>query len=303
MSTLRFGGYQPEASVHTRALRHLAATLTSRLGADCQVEVTPDVTAVGRRAADLLTLVETGEIDLCYFASSYLAGRVPALKVVDLPFTFPDRTRIYAALDGTLGAMLSAEVAAATGYHVLGFWDNGFRHISNRLRPIRRPDDCRGMRLRTLDNALHREIFSTLGFVPVVVDVKDLASAVVNGIVDAQENPLTNLVNFNLHKTHRFVSLTTHFFGVALLLVNRAAFDRLPAGTRAALVEASVEATARQRDMAQAEDARCLKLLAEDGVAVIGPEAIDLAAFKEKLAPIVARETAALGGELVAKLG
>jgi TRAP-type C4-dicarboxylate transport system substrate-binding protein len=301
MTTLRCGGYQPEASVHTRALRHLAAAFASR--PDVRVEVTADVTATGRRAADLPTLVETGALDLCYFASSYLAGRVPALGVFDIPFAVADRARIYAALDRSLGATLAAAVAAATGYRVLGFWDNGFRHISNRLRPLRHPDDCRGLRLRTLDNALHQEIFSTLGFTPMVVDVKDLADAVARGTVDAQENPLTNLVNFNLHKTHRHVSLTAHFFGVALLLVNRAWFDALPAGTRDALVAAAAEATAKQRDFAQAEDARCLELLAADGVAVVAADEIDRAAFKAKLAPIISREANKIGAEFFAALG
>ena len=117
-----------------------------------------------------------------------------------------------------------------TGYRVLGYWDNGFRHISNRLRPIRHPDDCRGMRIRTLDNAVYRQALAAMGFAPVTIDVKDLVRAVETHEVDAQENPLTNTVNFGLHRTHKHLSLTSHFYGVALLLANRAWLEALRPG-------------------------------------------------------------------------
>ena len=224
---LRLGGYQPESSVHTRALHHLAGLALERLGGAVEPTIQVNITAQGHRAAELLTMVEDGRLDGCYFASSYLTSRVPSLSVFDLPFVATDRERDYAKLDGEFGMRLAADVAARTGYRVLGYWDNGFRHVSNRLRPIRHPDDCRGIRLRTLDNTLHQEIFAALGFQPVFLDVKDLPDAVVREVVDAQENPLTNLVNFGIHQTHRHVSLTSHFFGVALFLVNGAWFDAL----------------------------------------------------------------------------
>src|SRR5262249_46352675 len=157
-------------------------------------------------------------------SSSYLAGRVPSLRLLDLPFLVSDRARAYEALDGPLGDRLAADIAGVTGYRVLGFWDNGFRHFSNRLRPIRHPRACRGLRIRTLDNELHQQVFRQLGFEPVTIDVKDLPAAVASGQIDAQENPLTNTLNFALHRTHRHISLTSHFFGVALLLVNREHF-------------------------------------------------------------------------------
>jgi TRAP-type C4-dicarboxylate transport system substrate-binding protein len=139
-------------------------------------------------------------------------------------------------------------------------------------------------------SALHKEIFAALGFEPVVVDVKDLAPAVAGHTVDAQENPLTNIVNFALHRTHRHVSLTAHFFGVALVLANRAWFDALDGETQAALRAAIAEATARQREFAVAEDARCLAVLRADGVGVVAADSIDIAAFRAKLAPLVTRE-------------
>ena len=290
MPVLRLAGYQPDASVHTRALRQFAATLRMRCGLGSTVEVVPDVTRQGARAAELPALVDDGSFDMCYLASSYLAARVEALGVLDMPFPTADRDTLHRKLDGEFGARLAAETAARSPFRVLGFWDNGLRHISNRLRPIRHPDDCGRMRLRTLDNALHREMFAALGFEPIFIDVKDLADAAARCVIDAQENPLTNFVNFGLYKFHRHVSLTSHLFGVALLLINRDRFDALAPELQGAIREAAVAATREQRALAAAEDARCRALLEAEGVDVIGPEDIDFSAFSARLATIIERE-------------
>lgn len=298
---LRCGGYQGEASVHTRGLRALADALAAA-GRDVAAEITPNVTAEGRPAASLPGLVESGALELCYFNSSYLAARVPALRLLDLPFVITNRARAYAALDGALGRYLIEAVEATTGFRLLGFWDNGFRHLTNRARPIRAPRDCAGLRLRTVDSALHQEIFRALGFEPLVIDVKDLPDAVASGRVDAQENPLTNTVNFGLHRTHRYISLTAHFFGVVLVLVQRARFDGWPASTRNAIRNALATATAAQRGFAADEDAVCLTQLAADGCTVLGPDALDLAGFDAAVSAIRRRETTALDPRLARAL-
>ncbi len=280
MTVLRFAGYQPARSVHTRALHALRDSVA---GGDLEIVVTDSILADGRKAADLLGMVENGELDGCYFASSYLAGRVPALGVFDLPFQAGTREEVFAGLDGDAGAALAEKVSAATGYRVLAWWDNGIRHISNAVRPIRAPADCVGLRLRTLDNARHQAAFRRLGFQPVFVDVADLPRAVAERTVDAQENPLTNLVNFNIQLYHPYVGLTGHLLGIALLLVNRARYDALPVGLRRSLVAAARESEAVQRALAIAEDGACLRLLEDAGVSVIGPDAIDFRAFRAAL--------------------
>jgi TRAP-type C4-dicarboxylate transport system substrate-binding protein len=283
-ATLRLGGYQAETSILTRSLRSLATALSGVPGANWHVEVMRDITERGARAVDLLSMVEEGSVNICYFASSYLVGRVAALGCFDEPFAVVDRARIYAELDGGLGARLAGDVARHTGYRVVGYWDNGLRHISNRLRPIRGPADCQGMRIRTLDNATYRQALAAMGFTPLTIDVKDLVRAVETHEVDAQENPLTNTVHFGLHKTHKHLSLTSHFHGVALLLANRAWLEALPAPTQAAVLVACTEATAAQRQLAIAEDELCLEQLRRDGVAIVPAAEIDFAAFRAAVA-------------------
>ncbi|MEK9661415.1 MAG: TRAP transporter substrate-binding protein DctP, partial [Alphaproteobacteria bacterium] len=146
----RMGGYQPPASVHNRAAAEFGAMLEASLGDKVAFHHTGNVIAEGRKAADLLDLVASGELTMCYFAASYLSDLVPELALFDLPFVIADRQAAYAALDGPISTMLQERMLAASNYRILGFWDNGFRHLTNRVRPIRRPADCVGLSIRTL---------------------------------------------------------------------------------------------------------------------------------------------------------
>lgn len=278
---IRLSGYQPAGSVLTRALHQFADALRQSLGARIDIALTDNIIAAGRRADDLLAMTEGDELDICYFSSSYLAARVPSLALFDRPFQFAERGTAYARLDGATGDQIRDDVASATGFRVLGFWDNGFRHISNGRHPIRKPADCAGLRIRTLNNSMHQAFFRRLGFEPVFLDVAELARAVADGTVDAQENPLTNIVNFELQRHHRFVSLTAHLFGVALLLTNRGRFDAWPADIQAAVKAAAVAATLAQRREAEAEDDICYRRLIADGVDIIPAKGLDRTAFEQ----------------------
>jgi TRAP-type C4-dicarboxylate transport system substrate-binding protein len=258
-------GYQGEASVHTRGLRALAAALPP----DFAPDITPDITRLGRNATDLFTLTEQGDIQIMHFAASYLAHRVPALEVFDLPFRYDGRDALLAALDGPLGDRLKAEIAANTGYLALGFWDNGARHMTNRHRPIHTPADCAGLTIRTMNSALHQATFAALGMTPLYIDVKDYPAAVRDGVVDAQENPHTNTLNFGIPAHHPFLTPTGHFQGVSLFLANRAWVEALAPTHRTALYDAAATATGAQRSLAVAEDSDALARILAQGTALV----------------------------------
>jgi len=291
---IRCGGYQPPASIHNRAAEALGRGLAARLGESVRFELDGNIVARGHNAADLLEWVGTGKIELCYFSTSYLADAVPEIAVLDLPFVVNRREQAYAALDGNLGTLLSTRLASARGYRVLGYFDNGFRHWSNRVRPIRVPADCRGLRIRTLFSATHQEVFRALGFEPVPLDVKDLLAAVRAGTVDAQDNPLTNIYNFAIHELHRHITLSSHFWGAAALLCNGTTFARWPQEVREAVTAAAIEATGEQRRMAAAEDEDALAKLKAAGCEIVTLSDAEHAAFILAVNPIVERHRAEL---------
>jgi TRAP-type transport system periplasmic protein len=298
-TTIRMGGYQGEHSVHTRAGRILAREFLERVGDGYRFDFREDVTALGRPSIDLLDMVAGGELDLCYFASSYLAHAVPDLAVFDLPFRIRGRAEIDPKLDGALGSRLAETIARDTAFVSLGYWDNGLRHLSNGVRPIRRPEDCRGLSIRTMNSAVHQATFRALGFAPRFIDVKDFPQAVRTGAVDAQDNPLTNMVNFKVHETHRYLTMTGHFYGVTLVLGNRARIASWPKPARDALHEAVAVATEAQRRFAAKEDVSRLADLAAAEVQVIGTDDFDRAAFLAATAEVVATHSAAIDPEVM----
>lgn len=296
--TVRIAGYQGSGSILTQAMRDLAHGMAaSDAGWDLQVE--DDVTAGGENAASLFDSVARGERQICYMASGYLAGKVPSLGLLDLPFSVTDRHGALHALDTEAGAQLSADVARQSNYQVLGYWDNGFRHITNGVRPIRSAADCAGLRIRTLDSALYREVLAAMGFVPVTTDVKELVRVVAERVVDAQENPLTNYVNFGLWPHHPHVSLSGHFFGVLLLVCHRPWFLSLSAGQQALVCDAAHRASQLQRTLAASEDAKSLQILADHAVSVLGPAELDLGSMRMATRDIVGRARSRLDPALV----
>ena len=299
---IRCGGYQPPASIHNRAAALLGARLAERLGDAIHFELEGNVVAAGHRAADLLEWVRTGRMTMCYFSTSYLAEAVPELAVLDLPFVIGRREQAYAALDGALGARLSARLAEARGYKVLGYFDNGFRHLTNRRRPIRAPRDCRGLRIRTLASELHAQVFRSLGFEPVALDVKELLPAVKSGAVDAQDNPLTNIYNFGIHEFHPYLTLSGHFWGAAALLCHGETFAGWSEGVRTAVTDAAADAVAAQRRMAADEDVAALAKLEAAGCGIVRLTESEQAGFVRAVAPVVAAQREALGPQLLAGL-
>jgi TRAP-type transport system periplasmic protein len=276
---LKIGGYQGAKSVLTCGLLHLKAALASS-SFPWETEAQIDVTQLGETAGSLFSSVESGERHLCYMASGYLVAKVPELGVLDFPFSIQNRSAALAALDHEAGDWIKRAVQVKTDYRVLGFWDNGFRHLSNSRRPIKTAADCQGLCIRTLNNQNYKMTLEALGFSVRITDVKDLVHVIETAQVQAQENPLTNLLNFDIWKHHPFVSLTGHYFGIALLLCNRKWFESLEPGAQQTLQQAVDASTQAQRHAAALEDAKALEFLVENKVEITLQKDIDLASMK-----------------------
>ena len=135
---IRMGGYGPATTGFSKSLKFIGERLEREFGDRIEVKYVWNIMDFGYRAEDILWLVEDGLLTLGYQSSSYLTERVPELGVVDLPFLFANTLAARAAMDGTLGDLLSRKIEARANYRILGWFENGFRHISNRLRPVRR---------------------------------------------------------------------------------------------------------------------------------------------------------------------
>jgi TRAP-type C4-dicarboxylate transport system substrate-binding protein len=296
---LRVAGYQGPSSILTQGLACLVETLKSD-GWKSDIDWLPNVTDHQEKAADLFASIENGSRHIGYMASGYLSARVPELEVLELPFTVDNRETALSALDRTAGEILIKAVGLKTGFHVLGFWDNGFRHLSNGVRPIQHPTDAVGLKIRTLDSTLYRATLNAIGFQALTSDVKDLVAWIQQDVVQAQENPLTNFMGFELWKHHPYVSLTHHFYGVLLLVCPMAWYDTLKREDRQLLAHAVKTATALQRQLAAEQDAITLMRMQDIGVKVLTKDALDMQAFHKCVEPISLNARAQIPKDLLA---
>ncbi|MBY0265252.1 MAG: TRAP transporter substrate-binding protein [Burkholderiales bacterium] len=285
----RLGGYQKPASIHTRACLRFGEVLKREAGDAVDFQFVPDVLALGHKSGDLPKMVESGELSACYISSLRYSKWVPELALFDLPFLFPDRTAAYKVLDGKLGQSLKQKTSQQSPFRLLAYWDNGFRHFSNKIRPIRKPADCKGIRIRIQMSELQAESLRLLGMEPILEDIKIFVEQIAGDRFDAQDNPLTNIVNFNVHQHHRHITLSGHVYGVACLMVNRAQYESWPAAVQRAVDIAAAEATVLQRQLAAAEDEEMLKRLDPAQNEVVRLTSDEHRAFAEAVAAVTAR--------------
>jgi len=300
---IRFGGYQEPASIHNRAAARFGEALRDRLGERVDFELIGSIVKLGRPAGDLVPMVERGELSFCYMSTVRFSRAAPELELLELPFVVADRAVAFRALDGEYGELARRQVDAKTGCRLLEYWDNGVRHLSNKVRPIRTPDDCRGIRIRTQTSELHGEVFRALGFEPIASDIKEFVEQIGGDRFQAQDNPLTNIYNFGVHRHHRYITLTGHFWGASALVCNAAHYAGWPAEVRGAVDAAAREATAYQRQLAAAEDAEILAKLEPVENDVIRLGVSERAAFVRAVQPVLVRHRRRLDPKLFAYLG
>ena len=252
------GGYGPPTTAFSKALKFIGDRIEVEF-ADCvEIEYVYNIMDLGHHGEEILTLVENGELTLGYQSSSYLTDRVPELGFVDLPFLFRDNDHARTAMDGALGRYLTEKIEERINYRILGYFENGFRHISNKLRPVRRPEDLAGMKTRVLPSDVQARTFQLLGATPMRMDLTEAIDGVVNGTLDAQENPFANTVTYGVHKFHRYHTLSNHFYISRPIFTHRDSVDAWPDDLKAAMDNAVRDSITYQRRLSEREaiDAR-----------------------------------------------
>ena len=297
---IKFGGYQKPASINNAAARLFGEVLQARLGDRIRFQLIGNVLDLGRPSGDLPVMVKNGELSLCYISAVRFTDPVPEFKLLELPFIVRDRRSVHHAFAGEFGDLCKRRMRDATAFRLLGLWDNGFRHLTNRVRPIRTPADCRGLRIRTQMSELHGEALRALGFVPIPVDVKEFVEQIAGERFDAQENPLTNTFNFGVHNYHRYITLTGHFFGATVMICNEQHYGSWPQDVQNAVEEAARQATALQLKLAAAEDEQILAKLDSRRNEVIHLTDAERAAFVAAVQPVLLKYRRELDPQLFA---
>ena len=285
---IRMGGYGPATTGFSQALKRIGDRLEQKFGDRIVVKYVWNIMDLGYRAEDILWLVEHGLLTLGYQSSSYLTDRVPELGFVDLPFLFDTTETARGAMDGALGAKLAQAIEDRASYRILGWFENGFRHISNRVRAVRTPADLAGIRIRVLPSKIQERTFQLLGAAPLIMDLTEAIAAIKAGTIDAQENPLTNTVTYGVHKFHRFHTLSNHFYISRPIFLHRAAFDGWPRDLQDAMREAVADAVAFQRELHVQEEKDSAHTIIAEGGEIVELDSAQHALFAKAVQPLLA---------------
>ncbi len=296
--TIRMGGYGPPTTSFSRALKLIGDSLEQKFPGHVHVKYVWNIMDFGYRAEEILWLVEDGVLTLGYQSSSYLTDRVPELGFVDLPFLFERRDDARAAIDGALGQYLAEKIERRVNYRVLGWFENGFRHISNRLRRVCVPADLKGMRIRVLPSEVQAKTFELLGAIPIRCDLTEAIASIKAGTIDAQENPFANTVTYGVHKFHHFHTVTNHFYISRPIFLHRPSFDAWPPELRLAMREAVTQAVAFQRGLAIEEDREARVAILAEGCEIIELTAEEHAQFRAAVAPLLNEARGKYGREM-----
>ncbi len=205
----------------------------------------------------MVTALERGTLDLSVNSQGTVATAVPELSALGLPYAFSTSAKAWEVLDGPVGADLAGKLEAKD-LILLGWMDNGIRQITNNKRPITKPDDLKGLKIRTTPDKSIMDIMAALGAMPAPMNFSNVYEALKNGYVDGQDNPLANIHSAKLHEVQKYISITNHNYSVAPFLMSRKSWEKLSADQRKLLKDAAAAATAFQRKLMADSDARLL---------------------------------------------
>ncbi|MGE4284607.1 MAG: TRAP transporter substrate-binding protein [Clostridia bacterium] len=233
--------------------------------------------------AKAIEFVQMGTLDVALESTMSLSNFVPEIGVLDMPFVFDSKEEAFRVLDGGFGKELGT-IAEKKGFKILGWWDNGFRTMSNSKRAITQPSDLAGLKIRVPESKIFLATFEQLGAVPTPMAVSEVFTAIQLGTVDGQENTSANFFKNKYAEVNDYYSVTNHIYTAEPLIMSVDKFNSFTAEEQKAIMEAAKEAGVYQREVSTKLDESLLKQIKDTGINVNIIE--DLAAFKEAVQPV-----------------
>ncbi len=227
--------------------------------------------------------VQLGTQELAMSSTGPVPNFVPDTKILDVPFLFRDKAHARAVLDGPIGQEMLTKFDSK-GFKALAWAENGFRHMTNSKRAVNAPDDLKGLKMRTMENPVHIAAYKGLGIITTPMAFPEVFTALQQGTVDGQENPLPVIMSAKFSQVQKHLSLTGHVYSPCIFVMNKGSFDKLSAADKTAFLEAAKVAVKANRDRVDQDDANGVKELRAQGMTVI--ETVDKAKFVAMLAPV-----------------
>ncbi|HHV83279.1 MAG TPA: DctP family TRAP transporter solute-binding subunit [Tepidanaerobacter syntrophicus] len=294
--TIKVGHVLAPTHPYTLGLQKFAELVDEKTDGKIKVEVFHSSQLGNER--DMVEALQLGTQEMALVSTAPLASFTKQFLVFDLPFIFKDTESARRVLDSELGQGLlnSLESQGITG---LCYFENGFRHVTNSKHPINKPEDLKGIKIRTMENPIHMATFKVMGADPTPMAFGELFTALQQKTIDAQENPLPIIETSKFYEVQEYLSLTGHFYAPAPLLISKSFFEGLAPELQAALKEAAVEARDYERGLLDDMNAKLVEELKGKGMKVNEP---DKTLFVEAVQPVYKQFESDITPELIQKV-
>ncbi len=248
------------------------------------IEVYPNAALGDERT--MLEGMQMGTMDMGLITSGPFVNFVPEFGVLDLPFIFSNNAHAYAVLDGELGQAILAKLDGV-GIKGLAYAERGFRNLTNSVRPVKNAADIKGLKVRVMENEVYTNTFKALGVNAVPMAWTETLTALQQGTIEGQENPVNVIHAFKLWESQKYVTMTRHAYAAAIFTMSKRLHDKLPADVQKIMKDAAQEAAVYERAWVADNEARQMADLKKNGMEII--EEPDLESFKAGVQSVYAK--------------
>jgi tripartite ATP-independent transporter DctP family solute receptor len=290
--TLKFVNQNAKGHPIVLGMEKFAEIVDAKSGGKLKVQVFPGG-ALGSDQANVSAL-QGGTLEMASMNSGIFASLVKDFAIYDFPFLFANPAEADAVVDGSFGKSLHAKLEEK-GLVGLGYYELGFRHISNSKRPITKVDDLAGLKLRVIPNPINVDWVSALGANPTPLPFPELYAALEQKAVDGQENPVATINGAKLFEVQKHLVLSSHQYNPQSIVVSKKFWDSLSTDEKKVVQDAVNESIKFQREQSRALAGSLLATLKQNGMQVTELPAAEVAKLREKMKPVIAKHSATVG--------
>jgi len=294
--TLKFATQNNKGHPSVQGMEKFAELVGEKSGGKIKVRLFPGGTLGGD--VQTLSALQGGTVEMAVMNAGLLSSLSKDFALVDLPFLFDTPQQADAVMDGPFGAALMAEMPEK-GLVGLGYWELGFRQVTNNRRPINTVEDIAGLKMRVVQSPVLIDLFNALGANAVPMPFPEVYGALETGTVDGQENPFPNILASKLYEVQEHLAITRHVYNPQIVMISKKTWDGLNEEERKVIQDAAVEARDFQRATSRAQSDEALAQLKENGMQVTELPPEEIAKLREKAGPVVEKHTAEAKPEVV----
>jgi tripartite ATP-independent transporter DctP family solute receptor len=279
--------------------QRFAELVSQKSGGRMKVKLYPGGTLGGD--LQLLSALQGGILEMSMMAPALLVGSVKEFAVLDLPFLFNDVKEADAVLDGPVGTKLMSRLPDK-GVVGLGYWEHGYRNLTNSRRPVAKLEDIEGLKIRTLQVPLYLDMIQALGASAVPMALPELYGALESKAVDGQENPSVTIETNKYYEAQKYLSTTRHVYNSIIVLIGKKAWDQFSPDEQKIVHDAAAEARPYQRQVSREMDAKAVASLKAKGMTVTEVSAQERSRMRDRLKPVTDKYVREAGGTLAKEM-